>query len=248
MSEFNYEKVAKEIGWSFDKVNYTCVQDVDFNYYEQVKNHIKNKTVMLDIGCGSAEKACKFFADASKIFMIDTEIEMLKKAKENVSKLCESVQQKFVLSKASGLKKLKFEDESLDLVVSRHCGANMKEVFRVLKKGGFFISQDIDKEDCWDLKQIFNRGQCFDKKISVKEKTLKQILKLGFTKIEVLNFTQTEYYKTKEDVIFLLKRTPILNGFNEIEDEKLLNLYIQKFSTNNGIQLNRKLYALKLTK
>ena len=248
MSEFNYKKVAKEIGWSFNKINYECEQEVDFNYYEQVEKHIKNKTVMLDVGCGSGEKACKFFVKANKIFMIDTEIEMLKKAKQNVLKLTENTQQKFNLLKANGSTKLKFEDESFDMVVSRHCGVNMAEAFRVLKKGGIFISQDIDKKDCWELKQIFNRGQCFDNKISVKEKTLKQILKLGFSKIEVLNFSQTEYYKTKEDLIFLLKRTPILNGFDEQKDMTKLDEYIEKFSTTRGIKLNRKLYSIKLVK
>ena len=248
MSEFNYKQVAKEIGWSFNKVNYECAQDVDFNYYEEVKKHINNKTVMLDVGCGSGEKACKFFVKAHKIFMIDTEEEMLKKARANILKLTESEQQKFNLLNASGSTKLKFEDESFDMVVSRHCGVNMAEAFRVLKKSGYFISQDIDKKDCWELKQIFNRGQCFDNKIPVKEKTLKQILKLGFSKIEVLNFTQTEYYKTKEDLIFLLTHTPILNGFDEVEDNEKLNEYIKKFSTPRGIQLNRKLYSIKLTK
>lgn len=248
MKKFNYKQVAKEIGWDFSKVNYECVQKIKFDYYEQVKKHIKSKTIMLDVGCGSGEKASQYYSKAKQIFMIDTESEMLKKAKENILKLDSNTQQKFCLKQESGSKKLKFASESLDLVVSRHCGVNMAEVYRVLKNGGYFISQDIDKEDCWELKTMFKRGQSFDMKKSVKEKTLSKILKLGFTKIEVLNFGQTEYYKTKEDLIFLLTHTPILNTFNVEKDMQILNNYINKFSTPRGIQLNRKLYAIKIIK
>lgn len=248
MKNFSYKKVAKEIGWNFNKVNYECVQEIDFNYYEEVKKFITSKTIMLDVGCGSGEKASKYYEDAKQIFMIDTEEEMLKKAEENILKLNSKSQQKFYLRQESGSKELKFASNSLDLVVSRHCGANMQEVYRVLKNGGFFISQDIDKEDCWELKTMFKKGQSFNMKKSVKEKTLSQILKLGFTKIEVLNFTQTEYYKTKEDLIFLLTHTPILNTFEIEKDEEILNNYIQQFSTSRGIQLNRKLYSIKLVK
>ena len=248
MKEFNYKQVAKEIGWDFSKVNYECVQKIKFNYYSQVKKHIKPKTIMLDVGCGSGEKASQYFTEAKQIFMIDTENEMLKRAKENILKLNPQEQQKFCLRQESGSKRLKFASESLDLIVSRHCGVNMAEVYRVLKKGGCFISQDIDKEDCWELKTMFKRGQSFNMKKSVKEKTLSKVLKLGFTKVEVLNFGQTEYYKTKEDLIFLLTHTPILNTFDVKNDMQILNKYVEKFSTPRGIQLNRKLYAIKLIK
>ena len=85
MSEFNYEKVAKEIGWSFDKVNYTCVQDVDFNYYEQVKNHIKNKTITAvgernteDLRIGDHGKDRLFF-NAGNLFCCHGTLEFIRR-------------------------------------------------------------------------------------------------------------------------------------------------------------------------
>ncbi|MBQ9792305.1 MAG: class I SAM-dependent methyltransferase [Clostridia bacterium] len=248
MQEFNYKKVAKEIGWNFTKLNIQTEQDVNFNYYEEVAKNINENTVMLDIGCGSADKSSIYFKNAKKIIQIDIEEEMLKKAKANVIKNAEKDAYKFELGIGNGYEKLPYQNQTFDLVVSRHCGANMQEVFRVLKKGGKFISQDIDKYDCWALKQMFKRGQNYNRKKTIKQKTIDKCLSLNFQKVELLNIKQTEYYKTKEDLIYLLERTPILNEFDLTKDEAILNKYIEKYSTNKGIQLNRCLYAIKLVK
>ena len=248
MQEFNYKKVAKEIGWNFSKLNITTEQDVNFDYYEEVQKNITENTVMLDIGCGSADKSSIYFKNAKKIIQIDTEEEMLKKAKENILKNCPDKAQKFDVGFGNGYEKLNFNNNTFDLIVSRHCGANMKEVFRLLKAGGKFISQDIDKYDCWSLKKMFKRGQNYNRKITIKQKTIDKCLSLNFQKVELLNISQIEYYKKKEDLIYLLERTPILNNFDLLKDEEILNKYIEKYSTEKGIILERKLYAIKLIK
>ena len=47
MEEFNYKKVAKEIGWNFSKIEIKTEQSVDFDYYEEVAKNINENTVML---------------------------------------------------------------------------------------------------------------------------------------------------------------------------------------------------------
>ena len=61
MNEFDYKKIAKEIGWNFSKIEIKTEQDVDFDYYEEVAKNINKNTVMLDIGCGSADKSSIYF-------------------------------------------------------------------------------------------------------------------------------------------------------------------------------------------
>ena len=248
MNEFDYKKIAKEIGWNFSKIEIKTEQDVDFDYYEEVAKNINKNTVMLDIGCGSADKSSIYFKNAKKIIQIDTEEEMLKRAKENIKNNAGDSASKFELSLGNGLEKLPYKDKTFDLIVSRHCGANMQEVFRVLKNNGKFISQDIDKYDCWALKKMFKRGQNYNRKKTIKQKTIDKCLSLNFQKVELLNISQLEYYNKKEDLIYLLERTPILNNFDLSKDEEILNKYIEKYSTNKGILLKRKLYAIKLTK
>ena len=156
--EFDYKKVAREIGWSFAKAERITEKKTDYDYYKAVMAEISPETVMLDVGSGSAEKSLKFFAGAKEVVAIDSEVEMIKKAKSNVEKLYGKGFKKWKFFIADGNGKLDFADESFDLVVSRHCGANMSEVFRVLKKGGVFVSEDVADDDCIELKTLFGRG------------------------------------------------------------------------------------------
>lgn len=70
-------------------------------------------------------------------------------------------------------------------------------------------------------------------------------------KVEIL---QNEYYETKEDLLALLLKTPILDEFSEVNNESLehkpiiennlLEEYINKFQTEKGILLKRVLYGI----
>ena len=124
----------------------------------------------------------------------------------------------------------------------------MKEVFRILKQGGIFISEDIDKYDCWELKEMFNRGQEFNNNEEIKRTILREILDVGFSKIELLNFDEMEYYQSVEDLEFLLRNTPIINGYNKENDYETLKQYVANNTTEQGIKLVRKLFAFKLVK
>ena len=252
MIKFNYKDVAKEQGWNFAAIAPIEESSSDYYYYKEVANAIKTSTVMLDIGCGSGEKAIRYFSNAKKIIMIDNEPEMLKKVNDNKDKwLSTKEAERFIVQLGDADGVLDFPDESFDLVVSRHCGANMKEVFRVLKKGGLFISEDIDYNDCLELKQYFGRGQNWKRILTnnpQKKETVAQCIDLGFSDINLKSFEIIEYYPNKDQLKYLLTRTPILNYYDEIVDEKILDSYISNNETEKGIKLIRSLYAFCLIK
>lgn len=247
--KFNYKEVGKEIGWSFDKMKHSVEQDHPYFYYHEVVKHINANTVMLDIGCGSGEKSSKYFGYAKKVMMLDNEPEMLKKAKENVENFYKgTLIEKFEYVQGNADESLNFDNDTFDLVVSRHCGANMKEVYRILKKGGVFISEDIDNLDCIEIKKLFNRGQDYPTTVSHKQKIFLECLNAGFSQINLLTFDQREYYPNVEELKYLLCRTPIIDGYDEEKDIEVLNKYCSQFATEKGILLNRKLYAFELVK
>lgn len=84
INEF-YKKVGKEIGWTFSKMNYIKESKDNFRYWKRVKENISEKTICLDIGCGSAEKTLKLL-EPKLMYCCDYEEEMLKKAKNNLQK------------------------------------------------------------------------------------------------------------------------------------------------------------------
>lgn len=247
--KFNYKDVGKEIGWNFSTMKHTTEQDSPYYYYHKVVEYIQPDTVMLDLGCGSGEKSTKYFGLAKKIIMVDNEPEMLKKAKENVEKFYnENKASKFEFQIGDADGRLDYADETFDLVVSRHCGGNMHEIYRVLKKGGVFISEDIDDIDCLELKEYYNRGQNYPLDKTQKEKIFQDIFDAGFSEIKLLNFDQREYYPNIEELIFLLDHTPIIDGYDEENDRETLEKYCKDFITEKGVLLKRRLYAFELKK
>lgn len=248
MKEFNYEEVAKEIGWNFSKAKYHVEQDVAYDYYKAVVQEITPQTKLLDIGCGSAEKSCRYFAFAKQVVGIDAEPEMLKRARANAVKYYGEKADKFQFQTGDCFGVFEFVDQEFDLVVSRHCGANMSEVFRVLKKNGVFVSEDIDRDDCLELKNYFSRGQNYGKEELEKQVVMNECLKIGFSKIELLNFEQHEFYDV-ESLVYLLEHTPILNGFDKECDMEILKKYCDDFYVDGkGVELIRRLYAFKMVK
>lgn len=252
MKKFSYEEVAKEQGWNFEKISPKVEYLTDYDYYKTVVGAIGHETIMLDIGCGSGEKSLKFFSNAKKVVMLDLEPEMLKKVEENkIKMLTEKEQVKFETTLGNGDEKLDFDNSSFDLVVSRHCGANMSEVFRILRKGGVFISEDIDDGDCLELKEYFGRGQNYEKiklNQSQKAEIFNKSINLGFENIELKQVDYIEYYPNKEQLKYLLTRTPILGYYDDKIDDEILDKYIEQNQTEKGIKLIRRLFAFYIVK
>ena len=44
MKEFNYKEIGKEIGWSFEKMEYSVEHLSDYDYYKEVIKYINPTT------------------------------------------------------------------------------------------------------------------------------------------------------------------------------------------------------------
>ena len=77
-------------------------------------------------------------------------------------------------------------------------------------------------------------------------------------KLKIWQLYEREYYKTKEDLLALLLKTPILNDFSEENennnftentiDMQILNQYIENNTTDKGILLRRRYYGIVANK
>ena len=107
-----------------------------------------------------------------------------------------------------------------DVVVARHTVIDAKQIFNTLKEGGHLLLRGVDKIDCWSLKLLFGQGQCFFDEKPISQIDYEAILKAGFKKVELIPLHVKEYYKTKDDLIALLVKAPILTDFSKIEKNK----------------------------
>ena len=83
-----------------------------------------------------------------------------------------------------------FDDATFDIVLNRHGSYDPKEIYRVLKPGGLFITQQVGEDNDWDLVQLVLPGKEKSFPGHNLEKQSKLFTDAGFTSLE-----QDETYK-----------------------------------------------------
>ncbi len=84
---------------------------------------------------------------------------------------------------------------------------------------------------------------------SLQERVVQELTAAGFTEISVRNYDTTEYYRTAEDLIFLLKHTPIIPDFgHDPEDFAILQRFIEDNVSDKGIRTNARRVIVRALK
>ena len=239
-----------EIGnWDFSDINFIAEYQNNWDMYEEIKKYSNEKSLILDLGTGGGEKVLSNMpTNVGMIIGTDLSPKMIDTAKENL-KSHPDLKVKF--SVMDNLK-IEFPNGIFDIVSARHTIINAKEIYRVLNENGVLIVRGVDKFDSWDLKELFGGGQCFNDEIAISKKDYEDIKEAGFKNVEQIEIKANEYYKTKEDLLALLLKVPILDEFSmKIRNEEILNKkldlfeeYVKKNTTPKGILLKRVYYGI----
>lgn len=251
----NELKYYEEIGnWQFDQIKCKTENLTNWDFYQKIKENTNEKSLCLDLGTGGGEKLLKNYPNVGMIIGTDFSKRMIKTAKENAKKY---PNRKVKFTQMNNLE-MTFQKKTFDLISARHTIINAQQIYDCLVHDGVLVIEGIDKKDCWEIKEIFGRGQAYNDKISISEKDFYDLKKAGFKNIEKVEILQNEYYETKEDLLALLLKTPILDEFSEVNNESfehkpiiendLLKEYIDKFQTEKGILLKRVLYGIAAKK
>ena len=243
----DYRKIYKEVGsvsgWDFGKISkQTKTIGEKWDYFKLVMKYLNKDTYLLDIGTGGGEKLIGFAKAVRKAVGIDHSEEMVSTANNNLNK---SGLKNVEFTKTDSTRKYPFSSNSFDLVICRHAPFNSEEIFRVLKTGGLFITQQVGEKDKENFKNIFGRGQSFGERAGVaQERYVNNLKKAGFKILRADTYNATEYYKDISDVIFLLRNTPIVNNLEIDKDLDYLKQVEDKFMTKGGIKTNSYRYLI----
>lgn len=253
MSELGFYEKIKD--WDFSMINYTEECLTDWNLYKLIELNSNRESKILDLGTGGGENVLKFFPECKEILGTDFSDEMISTAKENLKKS----QRKNITFRQMDNLNMNTPECYFDIVVARHTCIDANQIYNTLKTGGQLLLRGVDKLDCWSLKLLFGQGQAFkdDKPISLID--YESIISAGFKHVELVPIHTREYYKTKEDLLALLLKTPILADFSEVGenegssydiriDDNKLEKYIEENTTEQGILLVRRYYGITATK
>ena len=247
-SEFKYyEKIGN---WDFSKIKCETEKLTNWDFYEKIRENTNEKSLCLDLGTGGGEKVLKNYPDVGMIIATDFSEEMIKTAKENANNY---PNKKVKFTKMNNLK-MNFPKEIFDLISARHTIINAKQIYDCLVPDGTIVIRGVDKKDCWEIKELFGRGQAYNDEMAISEKDFLDLKEAGFKNIEKVEMLQNEYYETEDDLMALLLKTPILDDFSEIEDEEFAHItivekdlfdeYVKTYKTEKGILLKRVLYGI----
>ncbi|TVL77135.1 methyltransferase type 11 [Brachyspira hyodysenteriae] len=190
----DYEKLSKEhfnkqasIYDEKDTIYYSKYGKISCNYVsEYLKNIDYNK--LLDIGCGTGYliNMLKKYKATAEFYGLDLSEEMI-----NISKSKNIKDAEFILGSAN---KLPFNDNTFDIVTCiqsfhhyPYPDEAMKEVYRVLIKGGIYILSDTGMGGiaAWiDNNILFKIMKSGDCRTENKEGISKRMLKNGFDVID----------------------------------------------------------------
>jgi trans-aconitate methyltransferase len=247
-NELNYyERIGN---WNFDDIKCEEERITNWDFYKEIEKYTNEKSLCLDLGTGGAEQILENYPNVGMIIATDFSKEMINTAKKNFTKYPDK-NIKFV--QMNNLQ-MSFPNGMFDLISARHTIINAKQIYNALNAKGTLVIEGINKKDCWQLKQVFGRGQAYNDDIAISEKDYKDIKEAGFINIEKVSILENEYYKTEEDLMALLLKTPILNDFLETNKNKSQNMpiiemdlfkkYVEKYQTEKGILLERVLYGI----
>jgi ubiquinone/menaquinone biosynthesis C-methylase UbiE len=196
----------------------------------------------LDIGTGGGEALLTIAEAALLLVGIDHSVGMIETAHANLAESSKSNVRILHMDAA----KIDFPDHFFNIVSNRHCSFNTIEVARILASGGFFLTQQVSEDDKFNIKRALARGQSFGVQDgTLKNRCIAELHQAGFNDIQSLDYNATEYYQSYEDLMFLLKHTPIIPHFGENENDfALLAKFISENQTDKGIRTNSKRFMI----
>lgn len=241
-----YKKAAKKGGWIFSPSK-QCVYECKWeDLYEYViKNYKLEGKVILDIGSAEGTKFSKLAPYITFGVGIDTEVEMVELACKNCKK--NGVTNMHFVTMTS--KRLIFPDNFFDMVTCRHAPFDLKEIHRVLKKGGVFVTQQVHERDKQNLKECFGRGQNYKiESDKTAEAMVKKAKQLKFKNVGHLRSDLPYYFNSEKHLVNFLEQTPVIPNYNHKKEGPLLKDFITQNKTQKGIKSNSVRYLISVKK
>ena len=132
------EEQAAFKGWDFSYLeNRWDEQELPWNYEDILKKYLNPDYKLLDMGTGGGEFLLSLNHPYNNTAVTEMWIPNVELCKQKLEPLGIQVKQVFNDSE------LPFEDNTFDIIINRHESFDIKEVKRILKPEGIFITQQV---------------------------------------------------------------------------------------------------------
>ena len=144
------EKIAHIHGWDFSHIEGRYSEQTDFpwDYRTVIAQYLKPEMKLLDIDTGGGEFLLSLNHPHENTAATENYPPNVDLCKEVLLPLGIDFRQ------GSGNGPLPFEENHFDMVIDRHGDFNAEEIYRVLKPGGYFITQQVGAENDRELVEL----------------------------------------------------------------------------------------------
>lgn len=144
------ENVAHIHGWDFSHIHGRYEEETDFpwNYEKIIKQYLHDDMNILDYDTGGGEFLLSLKHPFHRTAATEGYQPNVELCKERLLPL--GIDFKACNSPTN----IPFENESFDIIINRHGAFNAKELYRLLKKGGIFITEQVGGDNDRDLVEM----------------------------------------------------------------------------------------------
>ena len=144
------EKIAHIHGWDFSHIDgkYEEPEDLPWDYRQVVQQYLTAHKKLLDIDTGGGEFLLSLGHPYENTAATENYPPNIQLCRETLLPLG------IDFRPADGNGTLPFGDDCFDLVINRHGSFNPEEIYRVLKPGGIFVTQQVGAENERELVEL----------------------------------------------------------------------------------------------
>ena len=144
------EEIAHIHGWDFSHIDGRYMEDTNFpwDYRQVIGEYLTSDMMLLDIDTGGGEFLLSLGHPYKNTSATENYPPNVQLCKEILLPLGIDFRQ------ADGKGELPFDDGTFDIVINRHGDFNPREIYRVLKSGGIFVSQQVGAENDRELVKL----------------------------------------------------------------------------------------------
>lgn len=145
----NEEKIAHIKGWDFSHISGRYEEaELPWDYKRIIKQYINDDMHILDYDTGGGEFLLSLNHPYNRTSATEGYLPNVELCRETLLPL--GIDFKMCNNPSD----IPYQDESFDLIINRHGSFNAKEIYRLLKKGGVFITQQVGEDNDRELVEM----------------------------------------------------------------------------------------------